>query len=151
MKTLLSVRFYLFDPGSTHRDQKKLYLPFMKLVKSLLVAIIVIALVFILVSLLDIVIAFFYQRFYANLAFIVTFGVGGIFAAVFGYTYGIKTAPIKNEISRWSLIITFILTGLFFFFFLARLEGGEYEPAFKAFGVTLALGSLLFIKGKVDL
>ena len=120
-------------------------------IRSLLVAIAVITVFFILVSFLDIGIAFFYNRFYTNFLFIATFGVGGIFAAVFGYSYGIKASAEKNESVRWSLIITFIITGLLFFFFLARLEGGEYEPAFKAFGITLALGSLLFVKGKVEL
>jgi hypothetical protein len=38
--------------------------------------------------------------------------------------------------------------GLLFFFLLAKMEGGEYEPAFKAFGAMMALSSLLFVKGK---
>jgi hypothetical protein len=128
-------------------------LTFMKLVKqwkSLLTAACIIIIIYVLVSFLDITIAFFYSRFYSPAAFIVTFGVGGIFAAVFAYFYGIRLAPEKNELARWSLILTMIAIGLFFFFFLAKMEGGEYEPAFKAFGATLALGSLLFVRGKVD-
>ncbi len=119
-------------------------------IRSLLVTLVTIVVVFILASILDAVLSAFYSRFYTNIAFIVTFGVGGVFAAVYGYTYGMKFATVKNGSARWSLIITFILTGLLFFFFLAKFAGDEYEAAFKAFGVTLALGSLLFLKGKVD-
>ena len=38
----------------------------------------------------------------------------------------------------------------FFFFFLAKIEGGEYESAFKAYGVSVALTCLFFIKGNVQ-
>jgi hypothetical protein len=110
----------------------------------------VICLLFVSVSLLDIVIAFFYARFYSNAAFIVTFGVGGILAASFGYVVGINYSVKKNEAARWTLIATMIFSGLILFFLLSRLEGGEYEAPFKAFGATLALGSLLFVKGKVE-
>jgi len=117
---------------------------FFRQLRPLLALVCVIIITLIAVSLLDILIAVFYSRFYTNAAFIVTFGVGGVFAAAYGYTLGIQFAPVKNELARWSLI------GLFFFFFLSRIEGGEYEAAFKAFGATLALGSLLFIKGTVE-
>ena len=102
---------------------------------------------FIAFSLLDTLIAFLNIRFYSQAAFVVTFGVGGVFAACFGYFMGMERAPVKNNEARVALIITLILIGLMFFFLLARLEGGEYAIAFKAFGATLALGSLLFIKG----
>ena len=90
------------------------------------------------------------MRFYSTAAFVVMFGVGGVFAACFGYFTGMEHARQKNEMARWSLIITLITLGLLFFFLLAKLEGGEYEIAFKAFGATMALGSLLFIQGKPD-
>jgi hypothetical protein len=67
-----------------------------------------------------------------------------------GYTYAIAQALVKNEFTRWSLIILLIITGLLFFLLLAKIEGGEYEAAFKAYGATMALSSLLFVKGKVD-
>jgi hypothetical protein len=118
--------------------------------KPILACLGIIILFFIAVSLLDILIAVIYPRFYSNAAFVVTFGVGGVFAAAFGYTASIPLAPVKNEFARWSLIILMIVTGLLFFFFLAKLEGGEYEAAFKAFGATLAPASLLFMKGKVE-
>lgn len=119
--------------------------------KYILALIGVIMVVLIAVSIIDIMIAFFYLRFYTHLSFIVSFGVGGVFAGVFGYIYSIQLAPEKNEFARWSLIITIIFTGLLFFFFFSKIEGGEYEPAFKAFGATLSLSGLLFVKGKVDL
>jgi len=101
-------------------------------------------------SLFDIVLAVFSSRFYSNAAFITVFGVAGVFAACISYINCIAMAPKKNEFARWSLISTLIACGLLIFFFVARIEGGEYEIAFKAFGVTLALASLLFAKGKVD-
>ena len=101
-------------------------------------------------SFLDILLVFFYPRFYSNAAFIVTFGVGGIFAGVLGYMYGMEKAMEKNDTARWILISLLILTGLIFFFLLAKLEGGQYEPAFKSFGATLAISGLLFAKGKPD-
>jgi hypothetical protein len=118
--------------------------------KPVIVCLGIILLLFVAVSLFDILIAAFYIRFYSNAAFIVTFGVGGVFAAAFGYTSAIMYAPIKNETARWTLIITMIISGLLFFFLLSRLEGGEYERAFKAFGATLALASLLFVRGEVE-
>ena len=101
------------------------------------------------VSLFDIVLAALYIRFYSNAAFIVIFGVGGIFAAVLGYQAGMDRAAVKNEMTRWSLVSLIVIMGLLFFFLLAKLEGGEYEAAFKAFGITMALTCILFIKEKL--
>jgi hypothetical protein len=119
-------------------------------VKMLVSCLAVTVIVFTVVSLFDILIAVFYARFYSNAAFIVSFGVGGVFGAVLAYFTSIKFAPVKNEQARWFLIITLILTGLLSFFILGKMEGGEYEAAFKAYGATMALGSLLFVKGKVE-
>lgn len=118
--------------------------------KYLLVAFGIISLVFIVTSLFDVAIAVMNQRFYSNAAFITVFGVGGIFASVISYMQAIALALQKNEFTRWSIIAVMIGFGLLFFFPLARIEGGEYEAAFKAYGVTLALTSLLFMKGKID-
>ena len=119
-------------------------------IRSLLTCLVVIVVLFIIVSLFDIVLAVLYSRFYSTAAFIVTFGVGGVFASTMGYTYAIAQAPAKNEFARWSLILLLVITGLLFFFPLAKIEGGEYEAAFKAYGATMTLSSLLFVKGKVD-
>jgi hypothetical protein len=110
----------------------------------------IILLAFIAVSILDVVIAVLNARFYSNAAFIVTFGVGGVFAAVLGYSISVEAAPVKNELTRWSLIVLMIVCGLLFFFLFSELEGGEYRAPFKAFGVTLALTTFLFMKGKVE-
>jgi hypothetical protein len=120
----------------------------LKYLKPLLATSIIIAIIFVIASLFDIILIFLYPRFYSTAAFIVTFAVGGIFAGTIGYIYGMERSVEKNKTAKWLLISFSILTGLFFFFPLAKLEGGEYEAAFKAFGAMLALSSLLFVKGK---
>lgn len=122
----------------------------MERIKPLITGICAIIIVFVAISIFDVVIAVLYARFYSSATFVVTFGVGGIFAAVFAYQYGIEMATAKDETDRWSLIILLIAAGLLFFLLLAKIEGGEYEAAFKAYGATLALGSLLFVKGKIE-
>ncbi len=121
------------------------------LIKPPLTAIAVILLMLVFVSGVDIAAVFFYSRFYSSAAFMVLFGVGGIFAALLAYGYGINRAAEKNEGARRMLVLTLAVCALFFFFVLARIEGGEFGPAFKSYGIGLALGSLLFMKGKVDL
>lgn len=121
-----------------------------KLLKPVIACIAAIFLVLVAASLFDILITVIGSRFYSKAAFIVIFGVAGVFAAILGYTYGIQQTVEKNETTRWTLLILILLTGLLFFFFLAKIEGGEYEPAFKAFGVTMAFSCLLFIKGRVE-
>ncbi len=118
--------------------------------RSIFAAMAVVLLTLVAVSVFDIFLAVFNRRFYSTAAFIVLFGVGGVFAAVFAYMEGIKRAKEKNETARWSLILTLICLGALFFFLLSRLEGGEYGPAFKAFGLMTALTSFIFLKGKPD-
>ena len=117
---------------------------------SLAIGLGTIILLFIITSLLDIVIAVFYSRFYSTAAFIVTFGVGGVFAGVFSYSNAVGYAVIKNEFTRWSVIILIWVTAALFIYPLSVLEGGEYKAAFISYGVTLALTMLLFVKGKVE-
>ena len=118
---------------------------------SLLCGLGIIILLFVVTSLFDILIAVFYSRFYTTAAFVVTFGVGGIFASVFSYSIAVGFAMVKNEITRWSVIILIWVTAALFIYPLSVLEGGEYKAAFIAYGVTLALTTLLFIKGKIEL
>jgi hypothetical protein len=120
----------------------------LKQLKSILAAIITIFLVFVITSLSDVVLVFFFPRFYSTAVFITIFGVGGIFSGVLGYMVGMERSIQKNETARWGFISLLIITGLIFFFLLSKMEGGEYEPAFKAFGATMALSSLLFVKDK---
>lgn len=101
-------------------------------------------------SILDVIVAVKGMRFYSNAAFITVFGVGGIFAGMLSYINSIGMAPEKNEFARWSLIATIIGMGALFFFLLSEIEGGEYRVPFKAFGVTTAACTLLFMKGKID-
>ncbi len=109
----------------------------------------IIVFMFILTSLLDVVLAVFSQRFYSTAAFIVMFGVGGVFAAMFSYTKAVDFAGLKNEFTRWSSIILIWIMALLFIFLFSVLEGGEYAAAFISFGITLALTTLLFMKGEV--
>jgi hypothetical protein len=128
------------------------YLTRMKLIsngKGLFSVLGIVLFMFVVVSLLDIVVAVLYSRFYSTAAFIVTFGVGGVFAAFFAFTTGIGQTKEKTEQVRWSLIILLIVCGLLFFFPLATLEGGEYKAAFKAYGVMLCITTFLFMKGDV--
>jgi len=118
--------------------------------KYLLAAVVVILVAFVVTSIFDVLAAVVNLRFYSTAAFITIFGVGGIFAGLICYVTSIGLAPEKNESARWSIIAVMIGSGLLFFFPLATVEGGEYEAAFKSFGVTLALSSLLFMKGKIN-
>jgi len=115
--------------------------------RSLLAAIVIIVLLFIAASILDIILSSVFARFYTIGVFIAAFGVAGIFAALLAFSYGMKLSPEKNEWARWALIITNIVIAVVFF--LAVPRGDEFEPAFKSFGVTLALTSLFFVKSKL--
>lgn len=118
---------------------------------SLLIALGTIIMIFTLTSLFDLLIAVIYSRFYSTAAFIVTFGVGGVFACIFSYSWAVGYALVKNELTRWSVIILIWVTAALFIYPLSVLEGGEYKAAFISYGVTLALTTLLFIKGKIEL
>lgn len=117
-------------------------------IKPFLAAAAAIITTFVAISLMDIVIVFFYPPFYSSIAFVVSFGVGGILAAVLGYIQGINHAVTQNKFICWSLILFIIVCGCLCFFLLSKIEDGEYEPVFKVFGATLTLGSLLFIVDK---
>lgn len=116
--------------------------------KHMLVAMAIIVIAFIAASLIDIILAAIHRRFYSMAAFIVIFGVAGIFAGVISYTTAMEKSVTNDKSAKWSLLSLLILTGLCFFFVLAKIEGGEYEIAFKSFGVTLAASSFLFINEK---
>lgn len=116
--------------------------------KYLAVGLAIILIAFVAASLLDVVLALIHPRFYSMGALIAIFGVGGVFAGVFCYTGAIDFSPDKTQFSRRSLLILMVATGLVFFFPLATFESDEYAIAFKSFGVTLALSSLLFLKEK---
>ncbi len=118
---------------------------------SLLLGLGTIILMFVVTSLFDILIAVFYSRFYSTAAFVVTFGVGGIFACIFSYSKAVGFAAVKNEFTRWSVILLIWVAAALFIYPLSVLEGGEYQAAFISYGVTLALTTLLFIKGKIEL
>jgi hypothetical protein len=117
----------------------------LKLLRPLIAATACIIITLIAVSIVDIFISVLFSRFYSSVAFIVTFGIGGMFAAVLAYMYAKDQMTNRDEMSRWMIILWIILAGILFFFPFANLEGGEYASAFKAYGATLALGSLLFV------
>lgn len=125
-------------------------LNFINRCKYIAAAIGVMLTLFVAASLLDIVLAALHPRFYSIAAFMAIFGVAGIFAGVICYSVAMGMATVKNEGTRWSILLLLIFSGIAFFFPLATLEGGEYEAAFRSFGLTLALSSLLFVKGKIE-
>lgn len=118
---------------------------------SLLLSLGIILLMFFLISVFDIVLSVLYSRFYSTAAFVTTFGVGGVFACVFSYSNGVEYAIIKNEFARWRIIVMIWITAILFIYPLSVIEGGEYQAAFISYGITLALTSLFFIKGKIEL
>ena len=135
-KTAVSLNFFL-------KNNIYCFMNFTNRLLSLLCGLGIIILLFVVTSLFDILIAVFYSRFYTTAAFVVTFGVG--------YSKAVGFAMVKNEITRWSVIILIWVTAALFIYPLSVLEGGEYKAAFIAYGVTLALTTLLFIKGKIEL
>lgn len=70
--------------------------------KAVISCSIVIPGVLVIASLFDIVVAALNPRFYSNAAFIVIFGVAGIFAGVISYMQDIEKANPKNETARWT-------------------------------------------------
>jgi hypothetical protein len=115
------------------------------LTKHLLIALAGIFVVLLLTSLVDILLSFLYLRFYSRVLFAMLFGVGGVFAAILAYGWAFELAKPADEhtlLVRRSLFITLVVCGLSLAFLLAPLEGGEYELAFRAFGITLALTGL---------
>lgn len=77
--------------------------------------------------------------------------MGGVFACVFTYSKAVGYAAVKNEFTRWSIILLIWVTAALFLYFLSVLKGGVYKAAFISYGVTLALTTLLFIKAKIEL
>jgi hypothetical protein len=118
--------------------------------KYLLTCINIIIAIFLVVSFIFVLFSVLNTGFYSSVSLIVTFGAGGVFAAVFSYYDSLNRAPVKNELARWSIIITMILAALLFIFFLSPIQGREYESAFTSFGSTLGFSSLLFVRGKME-
>ncbi len=110
-----------------------------------------ILLIFVLTIVLDVIVAIVNIRFYSNAAFIVIFGVGGVFAGLLSYSQAISLSIKKDEFARWSVLIIIVVTGLLFSIPLAKLQGGEYAAAFRSFGIMTSLSCLLFAKGKIDI
>ena len=119
--------------------------------KPILTVLIVIFIILIITSVANILISAVFIRFYTDLTFIVIFGVGGIFAGLVGYSYGIERATEKDALSKWVLIITLIISGLLFFFYFSGLDESEYETAFKAYGAALIISCLYIAKSKDEI
>lgn len=116
---------------------------------SLLYCSIVVFICLVAVSLLDILIAVCYARFYNDAVFAVTFGVAGVFATVLAYMGAMERIKEKTAMAKWCLLIWIIALGILFYLLLSRLEGGEYEVPFKAFGLMMAITTILFFKFKL--
>jgi hypothetical protein len=113
---------------------------------SLLLGLGVILLMFIMISIFDIVLSVLYTRFYSTASFVATFGVGGVFACIFSFSQAVEYAAVKDEFTRRSVTIMILVTAALFIYPLSVLEGGEYQAAFISYGITLALTSILYIK-----
>lgn len=111
-------------------------------------ALLIIIALFIGASLLDVFLSVLYSRIYTTAAFIVVFGVAGIFAGLFTYTRCMEWQPLENRPGKITTIIFLLICGALFFFLLATLEGGEYAAAFRSYGLTLAFSSAVFWKEK---
>lgn len=117
-----------------------------RVLQSLLACLFVLAVAFVAVSLFDILLAVLYLRFYTTAAFIVIFGVGGIFAGVLAYSAGIFFIKENTPSTRWLVGGFILLAGLIFVLLLARLEGGEYEAAFRSFGITSGIAAFVMAR-----
>jgi hypothetical protein len=118
--------------------------------RYLLACINIIIAIFLVVSFIFVLFSVLNTRFYSPASLIITFGAGGVLAAVFSYYDSLNRAPAKNELTRWSIIITMVLAALLIIFFLSPIQGREYESAFTSFGSTLGFSSLLFMRGKME-
>ena len=105
----------------------------------------VIFLIFVAASVFDVILSALYLAAYSNASFIVVFGVGGIFAGLLGYMTAMEKAPKSDRTVSPGIVAMQIIIGLLFFFPIASIEGGEYKVPFKAFGLMLALSSLVFL------
>ncbi len=101
---------------------------------------------FVVASILDIIIAVLRSRFYSEAAFVVTFAVAGIFAACIAYINISEMPAYKSSATHYTILGLLMGCGLLFFLLLARLEGGEYEVAFKGYGAALFFTSFLFFR-----
>lgn len=101
---------------------------------------------FVAASLLDIFISVLKSRFYTEVAFVVTFVVVGIITASVAYINLSEIQAYKSAATHDTILATLIISGLVFFFPLAKIEGGEYEVAFKGYGAAIAATSFLFFR-----
>lgn len=120
----------------------------MNIIKPILRSVLILFLVLVAVSFIDIFIAAWYGRGYSTAVFVVLFGVGGVFGTVFSYMSAIESVRENRNRVKWWVIGFLIFSGLLIFFLIAKLEGGEYEGPFKAFGLMTALTTLLFFNDK---
>lgn len=97
-------------------------------------------------SILDIIIAVFNIRFYNEVAFVATFVVAGVFVASIAYINIAESPLYKSPLTHYMVLGVLFICGILFFFLLAKLEGGEYEVAFKGYGASLFISSFLFIR-----
>ncbi|MEO8404439.1 MAG: hypothetical protein ABI480_07590 [Chitinophagaceae bacterium] len=101
--------------------------------------------IFIAASVFDIVLSVVGIFVYSNAAFIVVFGVAGIFAGLIGYMSAMEKVPKHDRTASIGIIVMQVIIGLLFFSLIASIEGGEYKIPFKAFGLMLSLSSLVFL------
>lgn len=113
--------------------------------KPYLAAFCIIAIVFVTVSILDIIVALIFPFFNNLWQILFFFSIGGVFAAVVGFIYAIKFYTGKSTFTKWGLLCFLVTLGILSIFWLTKIDHGAFEAAFRAFGICLILGSLFFL------
>jgi hypothetical protein len=141
-----------FTPGLAPVG-KFFYLNAMILIRQLKViatCIVVVFFVFFMTAVFDILMSALSPRFYSVAGYLCIFSLGGIFASVQAYTYGMDISDEQDGMARWTTISAIIIIALLFFFYLSHVEANAYQFAFKAFGATLGPVCLLYSKVKKE-
>ena len=104
-----------------------------------------IIIVFIGIAVFDIIVNMLIPGLFSNTGIIISFALAGVYAAAFSFEFAYEMTR-KSATDKMLVILFQVFAGIGTYFILSRINGSEYEIAFKAFGSALALGSLLFIK-----
>ena len=114
----------------------------MKYILKFLLQFAIVFMVLIAAGIFDIILSIIGEIFrgYSYAAFIVIFGVAGIFAAVF--TLSPPELLRKETVPQWVVLVFNLIIGLLYIFPFARLEAGQYAPAFRALGIMLLAASV---------
>ncbi|MBS1760729.1 MAG: hypothetical protein JST23_11460 [Bacteroidetes bacterium] len=105
----------------------------------------IINIVFVLISVIDIVVAKALTKNYTLWYLLVIYSIGGVFASIWSFLLGMKFCSRKSSLTKWGLISFLITAGIISAYWLSNIEEGAYKAAFRGYGISLILGSLLFV------